>query len=246
MSGTAHRPWPLPGGPWSIEFTWHDLLFLHWPVPQATLRSLVPASLEIDLYAGDAWVGVIPFFMSGIRLRGLPPMPGTSAFAEVNVRTYVRFRGQPGVYFFSLDAANLLAVRTARAWYHLPYLHARMSVERQGDAVRYSSERREHPHPAEFRARYRPTSEVRPSLPGSLEQWLTERYCLFTTDAHGHVIRAEIHHRPWPLQNADVELEAENLARAADIILPHTAPLAHFSRKLEVCVWRPQRLLPSG
>ena len=239
----SHRPWPLPAGPWTIEFTWHDLLFLHWPVPAVELRELVPASLELDLYHGEAWAGVIPFFMSGIRLRGLPPLPGTSAFAEVNLRTYVLFRGQPGVYFFSLDAASLLAVRTARVWYHLPYYHARMSVERQGDAVLYSSERRENPRPAEFRARYRPTSEVRHSLPGSLEHWLTERYCLFATDRRGNVIRAEIDHVPWPLQRAEADLESETLARAAGINLPPTAPLAHFSRKLEVCVWRPERLM---
>ncbi len=236
----------LPAGPWTIEFTWHDLLFLHWPVPAATLRQLVPTPLEIDLLDGEAWVGVIPFFMSGIRLRGLPPLPGTSAFAEVNVRTYVRFRGQQGVYFFSLDAASLLAVRTARAWYHLPYFHARMSVERDGDAVRYSSVRREGPRPAEFRARYRPTSESRPSLLGSPEHWLTERYCLFTTDSRGGVYRADIHHAPWPLQRAEAELESETLAHAAGILLPHTAPLAHFSKKLDVRVWRPERLREAG
>ena len=218
---------------------------MHWPVPPPALRSLVPPSMELDLYDGEAWVGVIPFFMSGIRLRRLPPMPGASAFAEVNVRTYVRFRGQPGVYFFSLDAASLLAVRAARAWYHLPYFLARMSVEHQGDGVRYSSQRREGPHPAEFRARYRPTSEARQSLPGSLEHWLTERYCLFTTHANGHVVRAEIHHQPWPLQNAEAELESETLTHAAGITLPHAAPLAHFSRRLDVRVRRPERLLVS-
>ncbi len=234
----------IPAGPWTIEFTWYDLLFLHWPVEPAALRGLVPASLELDLYHGEAWVGVVPFFMSDIRLRPLPPLPGTSAFAEVNLRTYVRFRGQPGVYFFSLDAASLLAVYTARAWYHLPYFHARMSVDHDGDAVRYSSERRENSQPAEFRARYRPTSEARQSLPGSLEHWLTERYCLFATDGRKSVYRAEIHHQPWPLQNAEAELKSETLARAAGITLPHVAPLAHFSRKLEVCVWRPERLHP--
>ncbi|MGH9650386.1 MAG: YqjF family protein [Terriglobales bacterium] len=246
LEATAHRPWPLPAGPWTIEFTWHDLLFLHWPLPAAALRGLVPESLDLDLYDGQAWVGVIPFFMSGIRLRGLPSVPGTSALAEVNVRTYVRFRGQPGVYFFSLDAASLLAVHTARTWYHLPYFHARMSVEREGDGVRYSSERRERPRPAEFRARYRPTSEVRASLPGSLEHWLTERYCLFTTDSRGGVLRADIHHVPWPLQNAEVELERQTLTQAAGIPLPQTRPLAHFSRRLEVYVWRPERLADRG
>ncbi len=229
---------------WIIQFTWHDLLFLHWPVEPASLQGLVPPVLELDLHHGEAWVGVIPFFMSGIRLRGLPSLPGTSAFAEVNLRTYVRFRGQPGVYFFSLDAASRLAVRAARAWYHLPYFHARMSVERDGDAVCYSSERRENPQPAEFRARYRPVSEARACLPGSLEHWLTERYCLFTTDGRKNVIRAQIHHQPWPLQSAEVELETQTLTRAAGITLPAARPLAHFARRLEVCVWRPESLQP--
>lgn len=228
--------------PWTMEFTWHDLLFLHWSLPPASLRSLVPASLELDTYDSAAWVGVIPFYMSGIHLRRLPPFPGTSAFAEVNVRTYVRFRGQPGVYFFSLDAASFLAVCAARAWYHLPYFHARMSVANEGTAVRYSSRRRDHPCPADFVALYRPTSEVRCSQPDSLEYFLTERYCLFTTDRSQNVVRAQIHHQPWPLQNAEVELQQETLARAAGIFLPHTAPLAHFSRRLDVCVWRPERL----
>jgi hypothetical protein len=244
LEAAAHRPFPLPVGPWTIEFTWHDLLFLHWPAEAAALRRLVPESLELDLYNGEAWVGVIPFFMSGIHLRGLPPMPGISAFAEVNLRTYVRFRGQPGVYFFSLDAASRLAVRTARAWYHLPYFHARMSVEREGEAVRYSSERRERPHPASFCARYRPTSEVCRSLPGSLEHWLTERYSLFTADRRGRMVRAQIHHQPWPLQSAEVNLECQTLTKAAGIKLPQSQPLAHFARRLDVCVWRPERLGP--
>ncbi len=231
-----------PARSWAVAFTWHDLLFLHWPVPPASLRALVPQPLELDVYDRQVYVGVIPFYMSGVRLRRLPSVPGTSAFAEVNVRTYVLYRGQPGVYFFSLDAASTLAVRTARAWYHLPYFHARMSVGHDGDAVRYSSQRRENPRPAEFRARYRPNSQARRSLPGSLEHWLTERYCLFTTDTRGNVYRAEIQHAPWPLQSAEVELESESLARAAGITLPGIAPLAHFAKRLEVCVWRPERL----
>ncbi len=208
------------------------------------MRGLIPESLELDTCDGQAWVGVIPFFMSGIRLRGLPPLPGTSAFAEVNVRTYVRFGGQPGVYFFSLDAASRLAVRAARAWYHLPYFHARMSVTRAGDTVLCSSERLDRPRPAEFRGRYRPTSEARRSQPGSLEHWLTERYCLFTTGGRRNVARAEIHHQPWSLQNAEAELECETLTRAAGITLPHTAPLVHFARSLDVYVWRPDCLHP--
>ena len=125
----AHRPWPLPEGPWIMAQSWHDLLFAHWRVEEATLRRHIPAELEIDTYEGQAWLGVVPFRMSGVRLRGTPAIPWLSAFPELNVRTYVVADGKPGVWFFSLDAGNRIAVAIARAWFHLPYFRARMSCE---------------------------------------------------------------------------------------------------------------------
>ncbi len=170
LKTVAHRPWPLPARPWAIEFTWHDLLFAHWPVDPAAVRELVPRQLELDLFDGRAWIGVVPFRMSGVRLRRLPPMPGMAAFPEVNVRTYVRAGGRAGVSFFSLDAASWLACCLAHGWYRLPYFHARMSVRNEDDSVRYESVRREGPRPAEFRARYGPVSTPRATArqPGAL------------------------------------------------------------------------------
>ena len=243
LKTVAHRPWPIPQRPWIISFTWHDLLFAHWPVEPLAVRELIPRQLELDLFDGRAWVGVTPFRMSGVRLRWLPAVPGTSDFPEVNVRTYVRCGGRAGVYFFSLDAASWLACRLARAWYRLPYFHARMSIRSEDDSVRYESVRLEGPRPAEFRARYRPVSAPRTAQPGSLEHWLTERYCLFTTDLHGRVFPGDIHHLPWPLQDAEAEIETNTLASAAGIRLPDAAPLLHFAKKLDVVVWRPERLL---
>src|ERR1700687_6083754 len=126
LQDVAHRPWPLPARGWVMAGTWRDLLFAHWPVATTSLRPLVPARLRIDTFDGQAWLAVVPFRMSGVRLRGTPAMPWLSAFPELNVRTYVRCGAKPGVWFFSLDAGNPLAVGIARAWFHLPYYRAWM------------------------------------------------------------------------------------------------------------------------
>jgi uncharacterized protein YqjF (DUF2071 family) len=219
--------------------TWHDLLFVHWPIETQALRPLVPQPLPLDKFQGRCWIGVVPFWMSNIHARGLPPLPGLSRFPELNVRTYVTLGGKPGVYFFSLDAANLAAVWAARTFYRLPYFHARMSSDISNDWIAYNSERRD--AQAEFRGRYRPANAVQLSLPGTLEHWLTERYCFYTV-AGTEVFRAEIHHQPWPLQNAEVEIETNTVAAAAGIPTLAGDPLLHFSRKLEVIVWPLRRV----
>jgi len=213
---------------------WHDLLFAHWPVPPSLMRPLVPPQMTLDTFDGGCWIGVVPFHMSGIRGRWFPALPGLSRFPELNVRTYVTRDGKPGVYFFSLDAANLPAVWAARTFYHLPYFHAAMRVEEREGSIQYWSRRQA--APAEFRARYRPIDSVQPRASGSLEHWLTERYCLYTTH-RGQVYRGEIHHQPWPLQNAEAELETSTVAAAAGIPLPETSPRLHFARRLEVLIW---------
>ena len=217
-----------------MKQVWHDLLFAHWPVPAATLRPLLPAQLELDTFSGECWIGVIPFHMSGIRARGLPALPGLSRFPELNVRTYVTYGGKPGVYFFSLDAANLPAVWAARRFYHLPYFHADMvSTERSG-SIHYWSRR--YRAAAEFRGIYRPTSAPKLSEKETLEHFLSARYCLYTTH-RGQVYRSDIHHLPWPLQQAEAELKVNTVAAASGLALPGTAPSLLFARQLEVLIW---------
>lgn len=240
LTAAAHRPWPLPRGPWVMTQTWHDLLFAHWPLPPEVLRPLVPAQLPLDTYEGQCWLAVAPFHMSHVRPRGLPAMPGFSRLPELNVRTYVRLQDKPGVYFFSLDAGILSAVFAARAFYRLPYYYAAMKLEAQPEGIHYHSRRRV-PANAEFRARYRAVGPVQLRTPGSLEHWLTERYCLYTTTGRS-VFRAEIHHLPWPLQDAEAELEINTMAKAAGITLSDVAPRLHFSRRLEVLVWPLRRV----
>ena len=242
LETVGHRPWALPEGNWTMVQRWHDLLFAHWPVKAESMRALLPEGLELDTFDGDAWVGVVPFRMSGIRLRLLPTLPWVSAFCELNVRTYVTRDSKPGVYFFSLDAANPVAVAVARRWYHLPYFRAEMSLQENEQGLAYRSLRTHRGAPsAVFRCRYRPAGDVYRAEPGSLEHWLTERYCLYTADASG-AYRAEIHHRPWPLQPAEAEIEDNTMAAAAGIEPADTQPLLHFAREILVPVWTLRRI----
>jgi uncharacterized protein YqjF (DUF2071 family) len=249
LEAVAHRPWPLPSGPWIMAQAWHDLLFVHWPVRPETLRRLVPCELALDTFDGNCWVGVAPFHMSGIRLRYLPAVPGFSRFPELNVRTYVTYGGKPGVYFFSLDAGHFAAVWAARTFYRLPYFHATMRVKIEKDWIAYHCRRhlslenqsRGNQHHVEFQGRYRPISPVQFRKDGSLEHWLTERYCLYTTKS-GYLYRAEIHHQQWPLQEAEAEIHANTMALASGISLPQVRPMLHFAKKLEVLIWPLRRV----
>ncbi len=238
LAEVAHRPYPLPSGPWVMRQTWYNLLFAHWPVPAEALRATVPPQLELDLFDGQAWLAVVPFGMSDVYPRYTFPVPGLSRFLELNVRTYVRWGGRPGVFFFSLDAANPVAVALARAWYKLPYFNARMEMRTAaGEWLDYTSERVHAGAPAAgLRARYRPASDVFFSTPGSLEAFLTERYCLYTV-ADGAVYRGEIHHAPWPLQRAEAEFAVNTMAAPAGFPLAGPPALLHFVRSLDTVEW---------
>jgi uncharacterized protein YqjF (DUF2071 family) len=241
LTRTEHRPWPLPAQPWLWRQTWHDLLFAHWPVRVSAIRDLVPRWLAIEQHSGSSWVGLVPFRMTGVTLRGVPSLPVISQFPEMNLRLYVERDGKPGVWFVSLDAARVSAVLAARLFAHLPYFVARMRVSHDGRVVRYSS-RRVTDRAVAFRGRYSPIGPVRESKPGSLEHFLTERYCLYTEDRQRHRYRLEIHHHKWPLQPAEAEFAENHVAQPQGIALPDTDPVLHFSRKIQVIGWGLQRI----
>lgn len=234
---TAHRPWPLPERPWLMGQTWCDLLFAHWAVEPDALARLVPEPLELDTRDGRAWLGITPFVVAGLRGRGMPPLPWLSRFPELNVRTYVDCGGRAGIWFFSLDAARLAAVGAARAGYRLPYFHAEMRVARLGEQVVYRSRRIGHAVPAaELRGDYGPTGPPLPIEDGTLERWLTERYCLYVVDEHGRALRGDIHHSPWPLQPAGARLELNTMAAPLGIELGGE-PVFHYSARQDVLIW---------
>ena len=237
-----------PAFPWALTMRWHDLLFAHWPMDPGLIQAALPQTsppLELDLWEGSAWLGIVPFRMSGIRWRWMPPVPGTDAFPELNVRTYVRVNGRPGVWFFSLDASSKLAVRAARATFHLPYFDADISVESltPGPWTRYRS-RRTHRDggEAELEVTYGPQGDLFEVSPGTLEWWLTERYRLFAVDGKGRVRRGEIQHAPWPLQRATARFQLLNMTRWLGWELPDQPPHLLYARELSV---KAARLVPA-
>lgn len=222
---------------------WSELLFAHWPVPLAAVRPLVPTSLPLDTYDGSAWISIASFYLSHLRPRYLPALPWISEFPELNVRTYVSLGGKPGVYFFSLDAGSAFAVEAARALYRLPYLRADMRTARRSDGrVSYASRRTDRRgKPATFEATYSPAGPVTRAAPGTLDHWLTERYCLYAVDGGSRVWRAEIHHHPWPLQPVRAAIATNSMVAAAGLSVAAPTFLA-FASTIDVVVWRPRRV----
>ncbi|HEX2574204.1 MAG TPA: DUF2071 domain-containing protein [Polyangia bacterium] len=219
-----------PGRPVGYQ-RWRELLFLHWTVPAATLRPLVPRRLAIDEYEGQAFVGLVPFRMEGVRQAWMPERAALD-FLETNVRTYVHLDGEhPGVYFFSLDAASRLAVWVARAAWALPYFFARMEMTLGEGGTEYRLERRSGTRPG-LHVRYRPGEPLGPSAPGSLEFFLLERYFLYAE--RGGLLRGQVHHMPYPAQRASVVELHEDLIASAGLSHPDTAPLAHYAPGVDV------------
>lgn len=222
--------------PLGLHMRWERLLFMHWPLPVAALEPLLPAGMKADTFDGDAWLGVVPFFMTNVHPTPLPSVPGLSAFTELNVRTYVTVRGVPGVLFFSLEAASPVAVRLARAGFHLPYFDARMRGGVAGETVSFRSTRTHRgAAPATFGAHYRP----RPGTPegsAALIHFLTERYCLFTEGPTGRLYRVDVRHEVWPLQRAEVAFDVPpgEMLNGLGLTLPERPPLLHYAEQVDV------------
>ncbi len=250
--------------------TWNDLLFMHYAIEPPVLRTLVPDILTLDLYGGSAWLSITPFWISNLRPPGMPSVPLISKFPELNVRTYVTYQGKPGVFFFSLDAGNLSAVWGARMFYRLPYWHADMKATSSDQPSATGTNELQYPLPGfpegraddhvvnyrcrrihgpkagrqmpEFRALYGPVAPVKPATPGSLSEFLAERYCLYAYNRK-RLYRAEIHHLPWPLQQADADIGTNTMAEPVGFPIPSRPDLMQYSRAIKVLVWGPERLL---
>ena len=230
-----------PSGVPVLHQRWHGLVFLHWAFSPETLRALVPAGLELDCFDGRAWVGVTPFSVTRMRPSFLPPLPVVSRADEINVRIYVHRDGVPGIWFPSLEITHRLAVLGARLAYRLPYFHARMRVDRDGDSVSFASERSGSSRAA-LDAEWRLGRPRAPAELGSLEFFLIERYVLYSGD-RTTLLRARIHHRPWPLRQVTVLRFTSNLLEACGLPSPSPPMLAHAQGEpFDVEVWPPRRL----
>ena len=247
MIPSDSRPWPLPSNrPWVISMEWRNLLFAHWPVEAEAIRNLIPKGLELELFDGKAWIGIVPFEMTGVRPRVCPRVSYFSDFPELHVRTYVTKDGKPGVWFFSLDAGSKFAVRVARATFNLPYFDADFEIKKEQNGIIYCSNRTHRDSPeAIMEVSYSPCGEIFRSSPGSFEHWLTARYCLYTANKGGQIFRGEIHHKPWPLQAAKAEFKTCDMTRICGIELKDKPVNLLYSDYLEVKAWALESLAHS-
>lgn len=238
---TEHRPWPLPAAKWVGSQVWADLLFVHWEVDKDWLREKIPPQLELDLFDNKAWIGIVPFDMKRVARRGFPSPSWLCDFPEINVRTYVRFRNKPGVWFFSLDVPNPFAVWVARTFYHLPYYKADIRIQKQDQAYHYCHSRND----LQFEATYQPLEKANIHKE-SFEWWATERYCLYTQNKKGTLYRAQIHHPQWPLEKAQLTIHRNTLLKG--IPVESQNPTALFSKQIDVVIYPMERLssLPEG
>lgn len=217
-------------------------MFAHYRVDADTLRPLIPSPLKLQEFDGSAWIGVVPFYLV-IRPRWSPNLPGLSCFPEINVRTYVELDGKPGVWFFSLDASNRFAVWAANTFFSLPYFNAAIDFEKSDEAIKFSSTRKNvEQGSVAFAARYRPLEALPTAQPGSIEHFLTERYCLYTTDRRGRLYRLDVHHEPWVLFSAEATIDSNTMTLPIDVPLDDQTPLLHYADKIDVICWLNERV----
>jgi len=239
LKQTAHRPFALPEGKWLMRQAWHDLLFAHWPVPAEVIAPFVPKELQLDLLEGTAWISLLPFQVQSSNMRGLLPLPFVGSFYELNMRTYVTYRNQPGVYFFSLDASEHLAVTAAR-FAGLPYFNANISMNEENGELFFHAQRVDpRGHSEVFAGTYSlKSAEIFHAEPNTQLYWLTERYRLFYSK-DGAIMAGDIHHLPWPLQSAELVIEQNTMTTTLGINLPKEPALITYTKHLDALVWPP-------
>lgn len=225
--------------------TWRDGLFVHWPVEPDELRPHVPGQLRLETRDGRAWLSVVPFVLTNVGLRGTPSI-ARLAFAELTVRTYVRYRGDPGLFFFSIDVGSSLVAAAVGRTTRLPVHHARMRVgATEENHVAFKSEREEaetaSDTPARFAAAYQPNGEPFTADPNTLAYWLTARRRFYAATATG-ILTGEIAHDPWPLQPATVTIHENTMLEAEGLPTPVGEPIVHYADELSMTGSVPRRI----
>lgn len=228
--------------PWIMQQDWDQLLFLHWPIPVEIIRPYIPSCFEIDTYDGEAWVSIVTFEMNRIKYRGMPDITSLNGILELNVRTYVTFQGDPGIYFLSLDADHSLGVILARYIMGMNYIKGKMRIDRKGDVLHFSSRRTGERYPsAHFHIRYQLTPSIITSQPGSLLYWLTERYKQWVY-RWGRVYKGIIKHHSWKLQEADVDIPVNMMVDYFPSDIFEKKPIAHYSEHKHTMIFLFERM----
>ena len=234
LNYTEHRTAPLPRFPWMMYQRWEDLVCMHILVDPGELLPHIPRELDLDLYGGKAWISIFPFLIRNLGLRSMPRFPYFHKFLELNVRTYVKHKGIPGVYFFSLDAEKIMPVLGART-VTLPYYKAKMKREEKHGWVHYSS-RRQHSDKAYFEARYKILSSAAPAEEATLDHWLFERYRLYQT-IRSTVFHIGIHHLKWKLADVSIDYNPDSINSLLPGDIEGEPAVAHYSPVLDVIFW---------
>lgn len=236
-----HRPWEMPKNPWIWRQSWKELSFLHFPVAVEELKKRVPQALEIDSFEGTAWVSLVPFFMEDVMMRNLPSIYPFKKFPELNARTYVKYGGKTGVYFFSLDASSLNFVLGGRIAFNLPYYLAKMKIEKKKQGHYHYQSQRRFANKQQFDVEIQYDDASFSAEKGSFEHWVAERYCLFTANQK-KVSCVEVHHAPWQLHHASCKIHANDLLKTLGIQPLQQEPICHFSPGVDVIAWHPEKL----
>ncbi|PLR78979.1 DUF2071 domain-containing protein [Bacillus sp. V3-13] len=234
---TKHRLFPLPDRPWLMIQRWDHVFFYHWAIPSSLLKDHIPKQLELDEFDGVAWLGIVHFEVNKLKVRGIPRFPFLEGFLELNVRTYVKYRGKPGIYFFNLDASSPIVVFLAKTGYLLPYRKAELNSLKTEKGFKFRNKRIVSKEKTEkFSAIIQQTEALYYSQEGSLDHWLTERYCAWTSIG-SKLCRVDIHHLKWRLSRAKAEIKANTMASFLPSWRFDTEPLVHYSPSKEAYFW---------
>jgi uncharacterized protein YqjF (DUF2071 family) len=232
---------PPPPGPWLWSQNWHDLCFAHWQVPSGALRPHLPGGLEVDTWNGSAWVSVVAFRLH-IRRRWLPPLGFCGHFLELNLRTYVRCRDEPGIYFLSIHASKRLEVALANWLTLLPYVFARINYQRNAAAWHFDCRPAAATEPALFDGRFTPTGVCTHPVGDSLDSWLLDRYRAFAPDRRGRLYRMVVQHSAWPVQHAEAHVARNQLGAVWGLDMQRPPDEVHFSPGVPAWVWPVARI----
>jgi len=230
QNSTQHRTSPMPDGEWVMTQKWNHLLYMHYPVSIHTIESYIPDGLELDTFNGEAWISIIPFQIKDMRLRNMPQLPYFHSFSELNVRTYVKRNGVPGIFFFSLDASKRFAVIAARMG-TLPYFYANITMKQQDESIHYTCRRKNNSNKV-FEGEYRPIGEAFYPDVDSLDHWLLERYYLYSYQ-NECLYFGGIHHKPLEVYHAEAAISKQHMSP----FIVGGKPLVHYVTSKRVLFW---------
>jgi len=229
LQHSDHRPFPLPDRQWLLYQEWKQVLFVHVPVPVQVVQELLPSSLVPDLFGRSAWLSFVVFTVTNSRLRLVPFFPVCPTFQELNLRTYVTYKGKPGIYFIDIRSNNPAAIMLLRTFTSLHYRNVSIEAENGYYSVDVHNQSNNH-----FTIRYH--NEWMVTRRSQIEEWLTERYCCYTIDGN-RLFSYDIHHMPWKLSRATIEKAEGRYKLGQWQLTERDFSIVHYVVQQQVLIW---------